>query len=158
MRPEYLETEKVPDIRIPRPLLAGAGALAALALVAAALGRRETVADRAAEPPAAHARALLFEDATDGAVLVRDAGSRELVARIAVGEGGFLRGTLRGLARGRRRAGVPATIPFVLARGANGRLTLHDSTTDSRVDLMAFGPTNEAAFARLLVSPPTASR
>jgi putative photosynthetic complex assembly protein len=158
MRPEFIETDAAPDIRIPRPLLVGAAGLALVALAAAALGRRDAPERASAEPAPSATRALLFEDSPDGAVLVRDAGTRALVARVAVGEGGFLRGSLRGLARGRRRAGVGPEVPFVLVRSGDGRLTLHDSSTASRVDLMAFGPTNEAAFARLLEPAPVATR
>ena len=40
--------------------------------------------------------------------------------------------------------------PFRLTRYADGRLALDDPSTGAHVELRAFGPTNEAAFARLL--------
>lgn len=158
MKPEFFETAEVPTIKVPRPLLAGAGALAAIALIAAAAGRRQALAHPAEVSPPVATRALLFEDAPDGAVLVREAGTHSLVARLAVGEGGFVRGTLRGLARQRHRAGIGAEVPFTLSRTADGRIALDDASTGSHVDLTAFGPTNAASFARLLpATPPTAA-
>lgn len=147
MRPEYIETEPLQDIHVPRPLLVGAGLLALVALGAAAAGRRPGAAVAPAPAPV-ESRALRFEDAPDGAVLVRDAADGALVARFGVGEGGFVRGALRGLARRRMLDGVSPAVPFLLTRAPDGRLALHDSTTRSHVDLAAFGPTNAGVFAR----------
>ena len=155
MNPEYIESpDDASSITIPRPLLAGAGTLAAIALIAAAVGRKQALASPAETAPPLVSRALLFEDAADGAVLVKEAGTQVLVARIAVGEGGFVRGTLRSLARVRTRQGIGAEIPFTLSRTADGRIALDDSATGSHVDLTAFGPTNAASFARLLTESP----
>lgn len=151
MNEEYIESpDDASTLRVPRPLLAGAGTLAAIALIAAAVGRKQALANPADAAPPLVSRALLFEDAADGAVLVKEAGTQALVARIAVGEGGFVRGTLRSLARQRTRAGVGADVPFTLSRTADGRIALDDAATGNHVDLTAFGPTNAASFARLL--------
>lgn len=159
MKPEYIETQdEMPNIRVPRPLLAGAGTVAAIALIAAAVGRRQALAHPAESSPPIVSRALLFEDSPDGAVLVKEAGSQALVARIAVGEGGFVRGTLRGLARQRKRAGIAADVPFQLSRTADGRIALDDAATGNHVDLTAFGPTNAASFARLLPAGAVAAK
>ena len=45
------------------------------------------------------------------------------------GQSGFVRGTLRGLARERKRMGLGAEQPFVLMGRADGRLTLKDPAT-----------------------------
>lgn len=95
-----------------------------------------------------------FDDADDGAVLVRDAASGALLARVAPGEQGFLRGTLRALVRERRQQGLGAEQPFRLLRLADGRLALRDPATGRQLDLSAFGPTNAALFARLLPAAP----
>ena len=68
------------------------------------------------------------------------------------GANGFLRGTLRGLARERKRQGVGAEQPFRLIGRADGRLTLEDPATGRRVDLESFGPTNAAVFAQMLMA------
>ena len=73
-----------------------------------------------------------------------------MVETVAPGTNGFLRGTMRGLARERKRQGIGAELPFRMIGRADGRLTLEDPGTGRRVDLGSFGPTNAAAFARLM--------
>jgi len=71
---------------------------------------------------------------------------------VAPGTNGFLRGTLRGLARERKRQGIGPEAPFRLTAHDDGRLTLADPATGRRVDLESFGPTNAAVFSQLLVA------
>jgi putative photosynthetic complex assembly protein len=140
-------------VAVPRGALLMAGALIALTIGLAAVARN---APRPAEAPGAVpvvSRALVFTDREDGSVDVYDVQRREALAPLPVGGGGFVRGALRALARQRRLAGVGADVPFHLARWPDGRLTLDDSATRSRLDLRAYGSTNVEAFALLL--PPT---
>ena len=95
------------------------------------------------------ARNLLFEDRSDGAVVVREAGS-QVPLEVMEGENGFLRGTLRGFARSRRGEQVGRDVPFRLAKWSDGRLTLDDPATGRHVELLAFGPSNAGVFAKLL--------
>lgn len=95
-------------------------------------------------------RQLLFADRADGAVVVTDARTGGQVAVVAPGEGGFVRGALRGLARTRLTAGVGREQPFRLAGWADGRLTLEDPTTGAKMELAAFGQTNAEVFLRFL--------
>ena len=126
----------------------GALALATLALVASVrLGGLPAQAQD--DAPATATRSLRFDDQPDGSLRVSDATDGALVERIE-GEAGFVRGTLRGLARERKRAGIGADVPFELVARANGRLALLDTATGRRIDLSSFGPTNAGAFARLL--------
>jgi putative photosynthetic complex assembly protein len=99
-------------------------------------------------------RQLRFEDRDDGSIAVLDAGSGALLATAAPGTNGFLRSTMRGLVRERKRQGLGPETPFELLGRADGRLTLVDPGTHRRIDLESFGPTNSAVFAQLL---PTAS-
>ena len=105
-----------------------------------------------ADPPTAAVRALHFADLPDGSIDVIDAATG---ARIDVlsGEQGFVRGALRSLVRGRRQHEAGPREPFLLQARVDGRLTLSDPVTGQRIDLEAFGPTNLAAFARLLRLP-----
>ena len=94
-------------------------------------------------------RQLRFVDQADGAVDAIDAGSGALVQRFE-GEQGFLRGTLRAMARQRKVNGVGAAEPFELILHTDGRLTLHDPATGTRIALESFGVSNVSVFARLL--------
>jgi putative photosynthetic complex assembly protein len=94
-------------------------------------------------------RDLRFEDRPDGSIAVIDASSGIVIESI-VGEQGFIRGTLRGLARERKRQGIGPEASFQLVGRADGRLTLIDPATGRRVDLESFGPVNAGAFVRLL--------
>lgn len=94
---------------------------------------------------------LRFIDRADGSIAVVDAGDGRLVERIT-GQSGFVRGTLRGLARERKREGLGADPPFSLVARTDGSLTLLDASTGRRVELESFGPSNTVEFARLLAA------
>jgi putative photosynthetic complex assembly protein len=137
------------------PLLAMA-ALVAAALIAVTVVRltgwgRSTVETA----PAAVERMLRFADRSDGGVDVLDAASGARIHLLPPGHDGFIRATLRSLARERHQRGLGPDAPFRLAVTVDGHLTLEDTATGRQVDLGAFGSTNAAAFARLL-GPPTA--
>jgi putative photosynthetic complex assembly protein len=94
-------------------------------------------------------RELVFADGRDGSVHVRDPRSGETLAPI-IGEAGFARGVLRGLAQARLRAGGSPDAPFVLRRESDGGLRLSDPFTGRVVDLTSFGPDNARVFQSLL--------
>jgi len=98
-------------------------------------------------------RQLRFEDRDDGGIAVLDAGNGALLTLVAPGTNGFLRSTVRGLVRERKRQHVGPELPFELLGRVDGRLTLVDPGTHRRIDLESFGPTNSAVFARLLPQP-----
>ena len=132
--------------RLPTLVVGGMVAIALAGAVAGSLGAHP------GEPTtgqAIAARDLRFEDRADGAILIYDAASTTPF-EVVQGENGFLRGTLRGLARVRRSEGLDSSKPFHLAAWSDGRLTLEDMATGQRLDLEAFGHTNEAVFARML--------
>lgn len=93
---------------------------------------------------------LYFIDRDDGGVGVLTAPDRREVDVLAPGSNNFLRATLRGLVRQRKREDLGAEIPFRLTAWADGRLTLEDPATGRTVDLGAFGETNAAVFGKLL--------
>jgi putative photosynthetic complex assembly protein len=134
----------------PRAPLIGAATLVLVALLATTWVRLTGVgAARVPDAAPVATRDLRFEDRPDGAIAVYDADRNSLVD-VVTGANGFMRGTLRGLARERKRSGLGPEPPFVLTAREDGRLTLEDPSTGRRVDLESFGPTNEAVFARLL--------
>lgn len=105
----------------------------------------------APDAPTVASRLLRFADLPDGSIAVIDAADGRTVAQIQ-GEAGFVRGTLRALARERHMRGIGAQPPFELLARADGRLTLYDPTTGRRVDLESFGPSNAGNFQRLLAA------
>jgi putative photosynthetic complex assembly protein len=142
-----------PGLRpFPRGPLLGAGTLVIAALVAVSLVRATGIgASHVQDAAAVAVREFRFEDRANGSIAVYDARENRLVHTVAPGTNGFLRGTLRGLARERKREGVGAQASFRLIGRADGRLTLEDSSTGRRVDLESFGPTNAGVFAQLLL-------
>lgn len=128
-------------------MIVGAVLLATLVGVAVVRWSGEDI--RAPDAGVAVTRQLRFEDRPDGSVAVIDGRSGLLVQKVE-GEAGFLRGTMRGLARERRRAGLGNEQAFELIGRADGRLTLHDPATGVKVDLESFGPVNAAVFAQFL--------
>ncbi|MEO0995902.1 MAG: photosynthetic complex assembly protein PuhC [Pseudomonadota bacterium] len=142
--------------QVPRIPLLSAGALVAVALVGVAVVRLAGLGPDGSPPdsPVLAERSLYFTDTAAGIVLVTVADGRVL-DRLEVGSAGFLRATLRGLARDRQPLGAGAERPFLIQRLANGQLLLTDPTTGRHVDLLAFGPTNAAAFSRYLTAAPT---
>ena len=133
---------------IPRPALIGAGALMLFAVVTAAISARFGAHGTPDLSSPVAARDLSFQDAPGGAVRVVSEGA--VIATLPPKTNGFLRSTMRGLVRARHAAGLGAEAPFHLTAWSDGRLTLDDPATGRRLDLEAFGPTNEAAFSRLL--------
>lgn len=125
------------------------GALVAVAIAIAALGKPAGEVPRFAVAPAAEEVTLRFEDAADGSVVARGADGAELT-RFAIGEGGFVRVALRSFAATRKKRNVGAGEPFVLAKLGNGETVLRDPATGRVVLLDAFGQTNAGAFAVLL--------
>ena len=95
-------------------------------------------------------RALRFEDRPDGTIAIYDNGARQPFEIIASQTNGFLRGTLRGMARARKLNHTGSEPPFELTHWADGRLSLSDPQTGRFVALEPFGPTNTAVFKRLI--------
>lgn len=134
---------------LPRVPMLALAALVLVSLISVAVVRWSGMSVHTPDAPPVATRLLRFEDRPDGSIAVIDAASGRLLERVQ-GEQGFLRGSLRALARERRMREVGALPPFELAARADGRLTLSDPATGARLDLESFGPTNAAVFARLL--------
>ncbi len=136
------------------PLLA-AGGLVVLSILGVGAVRWSGMPISTPDAPVVSARLLQFMDRSDGGIDVTDVSTHRLVETVT-GQSGFIRGTLRGLARERHRASIGPAEPFVLLAHSDGRLTLIDPSTARRVDLESFGPTNEAEFVRMLPDRPKA--
>ena len=138
--------------QIPRGILYGMWGLVGFAIAATAAWRIAGIA-----PEGSSARALLVQDLVvtdggDGSVRITDPGSGRVIDTLEPGTSGFVRATLRGLARERRLQGAGSEAAFRLTRWSDGHLTLADTSTGRLIDLGAFGITNAQAFARLIPS------
>ena len=102
-------------------------------------------------------RTLQFIDMADGSVGVVDADNGERIDTVPVGEGGFLRGTLRGLVRERRMSDTGMDPGFRLTRFTDGTVVLTDLATGTEIDLRAFGALNAGNFLRYLSAAPMAT-
>lgn len=96
------------------------------------------------------ARNILFSDRPDGGISVRDASSGQLIGEIAPGEGGFVRGALRGFMRERRLENPGTESPLRVAAMQDGAIILEDPVSGRWTDLRAFGATNLQSFAEFL--------
>ena len=137
----------------PRPLLLGAFALVMFTILASGAARWSDVGT--VHMPASSVVDVLmlrFDDLDDGGVAVSDAANGKLLYKVEPGTNGFIRATMRGLARERMRSGIGAEAPFKLTRWSNGSISLQDETSGRRLDLDAFGPTNAEAFAQLFAT------
>lgn len=74
----------------------------------------------------------------------------EVLDVIEAGDGGFLRGTLRGLVRERRLTNSSMSPGFLLQQYADGAVVLTDLATSRQIDLRAFGSLNSQDFLRYL--------
>ena len=138
----------------PKGALYAAGSLILLSLVAASVGRYQNLnppidAVVAAPVPTQILR-MRFSDQADGSVIVFNADTGSRIELLKPGEDAFVRAVMRGFVRDRKLRHIGPETPFALSLYANKRLTVSDPTTGKEIDLRAFGPTNEAAFARFL--------
>ena len=103
---------------------------------------------RQPDAPMVWKKSLRFADGARGEIVVVDANTDQQVA-VFEGEQGFLRSSLRALVRERHREHLGSDAPFLLIGRTDGRLTLIDPSTQQRIDLESFGPSNAAVFAGL---------
>jgi putative photosynthetic complex assembly protein len=86
-------------------------------------------------------------------VQISDASNGRVLKTIAFGEGGFVRATMRRLAKARTAAAIGAERPFRLVRWENGALSLIDPATGKEAEIYGYGADHVRAFAELLEEP-----
>jgi putative photosynthetic complex assembly protein len=141
----------------PRGALIAASALVGFSLLATTAVRLVRISSpatiTAAEPAPAASADLRFSDQTDGSIRVENSRTRQVVATIKPGVGGFVRGVMRGLARDRIARHIGEAPPFRLSQARNGQMSLEDTATGRVIDLESFGSSNRDAFVQLLNAP-----
>jgi putative photosynthetic complex assembly protein len=146
------------DPTVPRGALIGAAAVLVFTMAMAGATKvgwlphsADPDASRAAQNvQPAQSRELRFSDRADGAVVVSDAGSGEVVKVVEFGQGGFLRATMRRMAKARIAAGIGAEPPFKLTLWDNGALSLSDPQTGRTAEIHGFGADHSKIFADML--------
>jgi putative photosynthetic complex assembly protein len=144
------------EIHVPREALIAAALVILITLTTVAvfrIGGLEPAAQITDTDRYVAAYQLKFEDGSNGSVMVHEvtsSGLERLVHEVPSGEGGFIRGVLRSLARARNAQGISRDLPFVLKQQASGTLLLEDPETGQRIDLQAFGTTNIDSFRAIL--------
>lgn len=124
--------------------------LIATALLLAVLGRHAPQPVVIARDAVSDSAELFFDDLADGSIVALDADTGREIERLAPGEGGFVRVTMRSFAGDRKKRGLTDEEPFTLVRTRDGELRLQDRLTGRTMLVTAFGPSNERAFAELL--------
>jgi putative photosynthetic complex assembly protein len=128
----------------------GLGVVLGLVLAFVVLGADQSRKNESSKPTTLFARSVLFSDRTDGGISIRDATTGQSLGEIAPGEGGFVRGALRGFTRDLRLENPGAESPLRLAALEGGALILEDPSSGRWTDLRAFGATNVQSFAEIL--------
>jgi len=128
----------------------GLGVVLAGILALVVLSANDKHQDRRPVNEAMFARDILFSDRVDGGISIRDASTGQLIGEISPGEGGFVRGALRGFARERRLQNPGMESPLRLAAMQGGAIVLEDPVSGRWTDLRAFGATNAQSFADIL--------
>lgn len=140
------------DRMIPKVLIRGMLALVLASLAIATFARvtdRPLVSTPPVSPVKAEAALVLEADAASGAatVLLPDG---SILVELGPQEGGFVAGVNRVIVRERTKHRAAQGAPILLQAFENGRMAITDPETGWSADLMGFGETNAAAFARLL--------
>jgi putative photosynthetic complex assembly protein len=139
-----------PSGPLPRASFIAVLAILGVTLVCTAAAR---LTHFAAVPPTPAALAtvdLNFFDLPDGGVAVRNAETGVLISTVPARAGGFLRSTMRVLATERAAYHIGPAQPFSLTAFPGNRLVLTDTATGQKLELEAFGPSNESEFFTLL--------
>ena len=102
--------------------------------------------------PSVVSERIIVRDLPNGAVGIFHAESGAAIVRYESGQGAFVRTIFRSLVRDRRVQGVSAEPIFILYTLADGDITVEDPSTNSRIQLEAFGEPNAEHFRHMLDS------
>jgi putative photosynthetic complex assembly protein len=101
-------------------------------------------------------RDVRFGTGADGAIVITDARSGDILGRYAQETNAFVRSVANGLLIERRLADpAAADAPYRITRWSDGRVTVTDPISGRFVELGAFGQSQVQTFSRLL--PPSAT-
>ena len=113
--------------------------------------KRAAFSSSDAGPPDVSER-IVVRDLDNGAVGIFHAESGATIVRYESGQGAFVRTIFRSLVRDRRVQGISAEPVFILYTLGAGNITVEDPSTNSRIQLRAFGEPNAEHFRQMLDS------
>jgi putative photosynthetic complex assembly protein len=119
----------------------------ALLLLGIYAARQAGLEVRQPDAPVVWKKDLRFADGEHGEILVFDTTSQKIAS--FEGEQGFLRGTLRALARERKKRSISPEVAFELSGHADGQMVLRDPATGESIHLASFGPSNAMVYRQL---------
>ncbi len=131
--------------------LYGAAAVVVFAVVAV-LGSHVTdmgKVERSLGVPIAD-RSISFRNEANGAVTVLDADTQEEITQFGVGEGTFVRMSVRSMSLNRKSKRVSYNLPYRLVRTEAGKLSIVDPETGHFIKLNAFGSIALSSFSKIL--------
>ena len=102
-------------------------------------------------PPGVSER-IVVRDLANGAVGIFHAESGAAIVSYESGQGAFVRTIFRSLVRDRRVQGISAEPVFILYTLGAGDIIVEDPSTNSRIQLKAFGEPNAQHFRQMLDS------
>lgn len=95
-------------------------------------------------------RIIGFRDEAGGVVSVFDAETKETIGQFGIGEGAFLRMSVRTMTLQRTSKRIRHDLPYRLVRTAKGKMSFIDPQTGHFIKLNAFGSVAISNFEKLL--------
>lgn len=157
--PSRTDSREARQASFPRLPLFGALALIGFAVAATIFGQVTEIGTLRVDRGSPLAvRDITILDGVNDTVVVRDAVTGEVLGEYGPTEGGFVRGSLRGLKRFRLVEEASHDAPWRLMRWQSGAVSISDTVTGQRIYLNAFGPDQVAAFETFLEDETTTGR
>lgn len=95
-------------------------------------------------------RSITFRNESAGVVSVLDAETRETIGKFGIGEGAFVRMSVRSMTLNRTSKRVRHDLPYRLVQTSEGRLSIVDPATGHFIKLNAFGSVAMSSFSKFL--------
>lgn len=95
-------------------------------------------------------RTIAFRNDPSGVVTVLDANTQEALVQFGIGEGAFVRMSVRSMTLQRASQRVDHKLPYRLVQTAKGKLSFVDPETGHFIKLNAFGAVAMSSFSQLL--------
>ncbi|MEM6834000.1 MAG: photosynthetic complex assembly protein PuhC [Sphingomonadales bacterium] len=145
-----MSTDETPNGLHAAPLYGALGVvvIALILVTGTVLSGKKPAQSSAAEP--AIERSIRFEAEAGGSFRAIDADTQVAIRSYGLGEGTFIRTSIRSMTRNRMSHRVAGHLPYRLVATEDGKLSLIDPETGMVIGLSAFGQVASNSFAALL--------